>query len=89
MAHTLEIIKVLKQVAEINYNDFIHTLHILFNNASTKFIDDIPTIVVTKEEKKTYDAICTIIDVPYPNEKEFISIYILGSGFIKLAVKSE
>ncbi len=87
MAHTPETIEVLKEITDNQYRLFVQTLDVLLSKASTKFIDEIGTILVTKEQKEFYDNICTVIDVLYPNEKGLLSIYIVGSGFVKLKIK--
>ena len=87
MAHTLETIEVLKDIADNQHRLFVQTLDILLSKASTKFIDEIVTILVPKEQKEFYDNICTVIDVLYPNEKGLLSIYIVGSVFVKLKIK--
>jgi hypothetical protein len=79
----------LKEIAQKQFEAHLFTLGILLNNASRKYIDDIPTVVVSGEEKKMYDNICTVIDVAYSNEKGFVSIYIIANGFIKLKLKPE
>jgi len=73
----------------ISYNDYLSATSSLLWLKPKKFFDDIETTFVTKEEKEYYDKICTIIDVPYPNEKGFISIYLIGSGYCKLKIKEE
>jgi len=88
MAHSKETIEMLKSIADNQYKNVINTLETLLSHASTKYIDDeILTIAVSEEEKKVYDNSCTVIDVPYPNEKGFISIYVIGTGFTKLKIK--
>jgi hypothetical protein len=77
--------KFLNEMGESLIRHTVSSIESILHNMPTGEIDKIPTIKYPDEEKEFINKTSTVIDVLYPNEKGFVSIYWMGAGLFKLA----
>ena len=60
-------------------NKYAQQIFSKLDRMSTAELDKIPVIKVGKEHFDVVNTYAIVFDIPYPNEREFIPIYLIGT----------